>query len=143
MRSSSARCPTAKPTGSWRLSRTRHGAARPAIRRRRRISWNGGGEAGPSIASPPPPPGSPVLTGRGRPEELPALKASPSLFDLLGVEPALGRVFHSPSEEPQVVLSHGLWRRRFGADPGLVGQALILDGKSYVVAGVMPPSFRF
>jgi len=88
-------------------------------------------------------PWSPVLTGRGRPEELPALKASPSLFDLLGAEPALGRVFHSPSEEPQVVLSHGLWQRRFGADPGVIGQALTLDGKSYVVAGVMPPGFRF
>ncbi len=57
-------------------------------------------------------PWSPVLTGRGRPEELPALKASPSLFDLLGVEPALGRVFHSPRDEPQVVLSYGL--RVFG-----------------------------
>ena len=85
-------------------------------------------------------PWSPVLTGRGRPEELPALKASPSLFGLLGVEPALGRVFHSPSEEPQVVLSYGLWQRRFGADRGLIGQALTLDGKSYVVAGVMPPA---
>ena len=88
-------------------------------------------------------PWSPVLTGRGRPEELPALNASPSLFDLLGVEPALGRVFHSASEEPQVVLSYGLWQRRFGADPGLIGQALVLDGKSYAVAGVMPPGFRF
>jgi putative ABC transport system permease protein len=88
-------------------------------------------------------PWSPVLTGRGRPEELPALKASPDLFDLLGVEPALGRVFHSASEEPQVVLSHRLWQRRFGANPGVIGQALTLDGKSYVVAGVMPPGFRF
>ncbi len=88
-------------------------------------------------------PWSPVLTGRGRPEELPALKASPSLFDLLGVEPALGRVFHSPSEEPQVVLSYRLWERRFGADSGLIGQSLTLDGKGYVVAGVMPPGFRF
>jgi putative ABC transport system permease protein len=88
-------------------------------------------------------PWSPVLNGRGRPEELPALKASPSLFDLLGVEPALGRVFHTADEPPQVVLSHALWQRRFGGDPGIVGQSLDLDGRSYVIAGVMPPGFRF
>ena len=88
-------------------------------------------------------PWSPVLTGRGRPEELPALKATPSLFDLLGVEPALGRVFHTADEQPQVVLSHALWQRRFGGDPGIVGQWLALDGRSYLIAGVMPPGFRF
>jgi predicted permease len=88
-------------------------------------------------------PWSPVLTGRGRPEELPALKASPSLFDLLGVEPALGRVFHPTEDEAQVVLSHALWQRRFGGDPAVIGQSLALDGRSYRIAAVMPPGFRF
>jgi putative ABC transport system permease protein len=88
-------------------------------------------------------PWSPVLTGRGASEELAALKATPELFDLLGVAPALGRVFHGPGDERQVVLGHALWQRRFGGDAGIVGQSLVLDGQSYVVAGVMPPGFRF
>jgi putative ABC transport system permease protein len=88
-------------------------------------------------------PWSPVLTGRGAAEELPALKATPELFDLLGVAPALGRVFHDPEDEHQVVLAHALWQRRFGGDAGIVGQSLVLDGRSYVVSGVMPPGFRF
>jgi len=88
-------------------------------------------------------PWSPVLTGRGPAEEVTALKATPELFDLLGVEPALGRVFHGPDDEHQVVLGHALWQRRFGGAAGIVGQSLVLDGQSYVVAGVMPPGFRF
>ncbi len=88
-------------------------------------------------------PWSPVLTGRGPAEELPALRATPELFDLLGATPALGRVFHGPGDEHQVVLGHALWQRRFGGDAGIVGQSLVLEGKSYVVAGVMPPGFRF
>jgi predicted permease len=88
-------------------------------------------------------PWSPVLTGRGPAEELPALKATPDLFDLLGMAPALGRAFHGPEDEHQVVLGHALWQRRFGGDAGIVGQSLVLDGQSYVVAGVMPPGFRF
>jgi len=88
-------------------------------------------------------PWSPVLTGRGAAEELPGLKATPDLFGLLGVPPALGRVFQGPEDEHQVVLAHSLWQRRFGGDAGVVGQSLVLDGQSYVVAGVMPPGFRF
>ena len=88
-------------------------------------------------------PWSPVLTGRGHAEELPALKATPELFDLLGVPPLHGRVFHGPEDERQVVLGHSLWQRRFGGDPGIVGQSIVLDGQSHVVAGVMPPGFRF
>jgi putative ABC transport system permease protein len=88
-------------------------------------------------------PWSPVLTGRGHAEEVPALKATPELFDLLGVPPLHGRVFHGPEDERQVVLGHSLWQRRFGGDPGIVGQSIVLDGQSHVVAGVMPPGFRF
>jgi len=90
-------------------------------------------------------PWSPVLTGRGQPEFIPALKATPDLFALLRADAAHGRVWDDPAFAGQevVVLSHGLWQRRFGADPHLVGQALVLDGKPYVVAGVMPPAFQF
>jgi predicted permease len=88
-------------------------------------------------------PWSPVLTGRGDAEELSGLKATPGLFDLLGVSPLVGRTFHPEGGELEVVLGHALWQRRFGGDRAIVGQSLVLDGKSYVVAGVMPPGFRF
>ena len=88
-------------------------------------------------------PWSPVLTGRGAPEEMPALKATPALFDLLGVAPALGRAFGEGGAGNEVVLSHALWTRRFGADPTVVGQSITLDGRSYVVSAVMPRGFRF
>lgn len=91
-------------------------------------------------------PWSPVLTGRGQPEPIPGLKATPGLFALLRAEALLGQVWDAdarPSGEDVVVLSHRLWQRRFGGDPHIVGQALTLDGKPYVVAGVMPPAFRF
>ena len=84
-----------------------------------------------------------MLSGRGLPEGLRGLKATPALFDLLGSVPALGRVFRDGSVESQVVLGHALWTRRFGADPAIVGQSLTLDGRSYVVTAVMPPGFRF
>ena len=91
-------------------------------------------------------PWSPVLTGRGHPEPIPGLKATPGLFALLGAEAALGRAFaeteHLPNEDV-VVLSDRLWRSRFGGDAAIVGQALALDGRSYTVAGVMPPGFAF
>jgi len=92
-------------------------------------------------------PWSPVLTGRGQPEPVPGLKATPSLFGLLRAEAALGQAFTDAlatrPDEDVVVLSHGLWQRRFGSDPKIVGQTLNLDGKPYVVVGVMPPGFRF
>jgi putative ABC transport system permease protein len=88
-------------------------------------------------------PWSPVLTGRGAPEVLPALKTTPALFDLLGVEPALGRAFHEGGSGEEVVLSHALWARRFGGDPAIVGQPLILDGRAHVVSAVMPRGFEF
>jgi predicted permease len=91
-------------------------------------------------------PWSPVLTGRGQPEPIPALKATPELFTLLGQKAALGRTFSGSddgAEEDVVVLSDRLWRSRFGADPAIVGQSLTLDGRPYTVAGVTPPGFSF
>jgi putative ABC transport system permease protein len=93
-------------------------------------------------------PWSPSLTGRDRPDELRGLKASPSLFRLLDAKPLLGRTFDEGDEGDEgddrvVVLGYDLWRRRFGEDPSIVGETLMLDGEAHVVAGVMPRGFRF
>jgi putative ABC transport system permease protein len=71
---------------------------------------------------------------------------SANLFALLGVQPMLGRAFLPNEDEPGnhvVILSHQLWQRRFGADRGIIGKAVTLDGKQFQVIGVMPPRFTF
>ena len=87
------------------------------------------------------------LTGRGIPERLTGSTATASLFPLLGVPPELGRVFSAeeqlPGHENVVLLSHGLWARRFGSDPDIVGKSITLDGKSFTVRGVMPARLQF
>jgi len=87
-----------------------------------------------------------TLTGAGEPERVPSGTASGDFFTALGVPITLGRSFKL-EEEPQgqgnvVILSHGFWRRKFAANPGVVGQALTLDGRSYTIVGVLPPSFK-
>ncbi len=87
------------------------------------------------------------LTGSGEPERLEAAFVSADLFATLGVAPALGRAF-TPEEDTfggplAVILSDGLWRRRFGGDPQVIGRAITLGGQSRTVVGIMPPSFRF
>ncbi|MBO0863071.1 MAG: ABC transporter permease, partial [Chloracidobacterium sp.] len=87
------------------------------------------------------------LTGNGEPERLTAGTVSASLFATLGVAPALGRDF-TPDDDtdgaaPVVILSDGLWRRRFGADPQVIGKAITLRGLSLTIIGIMPPRFRF
>jgi putative ABC transport system permease protein len=85
------------------------------------------------------------LTGTGEPERLQAAKVSFNYFSTLGTEPAQGRAFIEDEDKPGnnrvVVLSHGLWARRFGADPNLVGSTITLDGQSYNVIGIMPADF--
>jgi predicted permease len=86
------------------------------------------------------------LTGAGEPERLKAGVVSDNLFDLLGVRPALGRVFRRGEDEsgPRVALvSDALWRRRLGADGGVVGRTVRLNGEPHEVVGVMPAAFRF
>ena len=87
------------------------------------------------------------LGGETEPERVPGLRVSASLFPLLGVQPYLGRTFTADEETPgkdrEVVLSYGLWQRRYGGDPALVGRTIRVDGKSHVVVGVMPPGFEF
>jgi putative ABC transport system permease protein len=88
-----------------------------------------------------------ALTGAGVPELIPSIASTANLFDLLGVRPALGRGFAAGEDQPGrnrvVVLSDGLWRRRFGADPGMVGRMITLDGASHTVIGVAGPGFNF
>jgi putative ABC transport system permease protein len=87
------------------------------------------------------------LTGSGEPERIHGLRASANLFHLLGVPPALGRGFLEEEDHPgrsQVaVVSDRMWRRTFGADRGLVGRTVRLNGVPYTVAGVAPPEFYF
>jgi len=88
-----------------------------------------------------------TLTGGAEPELIFGIRISADLFPALGVTPALGRTF-LPEEDQiggprAVILSHGLWRRRFGSDTTLIGKSLTLDGQSFTVVGVMPPGFQF
>ena len=87
------------------------------------------------------------LTGEGEPERVRGLFVTGELFDVLGVNAALGRTF-TPEEtlagnHRVVVLSHGLWQRRFGGDPSIVGQQISLNGNNRTVIGIMPASFYF
>jgi putative ABC transport system permease protein len=86
------------------------------------------------------------LTGDGDPENLTAYRFSPNFLSVMGVQPALGRGFRPeegrPGSDRVVILSDALWRRRFGADPRVLGRHLTLNGNDYEVIGVMPPSFH-
>jgi predicted permease len=86
------------------------------------------------------------LTGAGEPEQISGQGVSASFFPLLGVAPMLGRSF-LPEEDRSgdhrvVMLSHGLWERRFGGDPKIIGRKISLSNVSHEVIGVMPPSFE-
>jgi predicted permease len=87
------------------------------------------------------------FTGSGQPEHLRGELVSASLLPVLGVNPLLGRSF-LPQEDQQgasgvVMLTYGLWERRFGGDPNILGKTLTLNAKSYVVIGILPSDFRF
>ena len=86
------------------------------------------------------------LTGGGEPERLRGSAVTANYFDVFGVKPALGRAFAPEDEEAGrtqvVVISHGLWQRRFGADPAIVGKTITLDDQSFNVVGVAPGGFQ-
>jgi predicted permease len=87
------------------------------------------------------------LTGSGEPESLVGVSGTANLFALLGIAPEHGRAF-LPEEDQTgnnrvVILSGGLWQRRFGSDPKIVGQKITLNNQPYVVIGVAPPDFQF
>jgi putative ABC transport system permease protein len=87
------------------------------------------------------------LTGEGEPERLLGARVSANLFDVLGVRPARGRSFSEGEDgigrENVVLLSHGLWKRRFGGDPAVVGREIRLSGVSHTVVGIMRPDFAY
>jgi len=83
------------------------------------------------------------LSKDDKPELLSALRISSGFFDVLGVRPMLGREFRREDEAPGnhhvVILSNGLWQRRFQSDPGVIGKPIVLTGEAFTVVGVMPP----
>jgi hypothetical protein len=88
-----------------------------------------------------------ILPGEGAPEFIRGVSVTHDLLPMLGVQPALGRHFlpeeDKPGGERLIILSDGLWRSRFGADPGIIGQPIRTIDGIYVVVGVMPPGFNF
>ncbi len=85
------------------------------------------------------------LTGSGAPERVLGALVSPCLFELLRVSPQLGRTFEKDEElsgdSRMVIISNSLWQRRFGADPKVLGQSILLDGDVFTLIGIMPSGF--
>lgn len=90
--------------------------------------------------------GEAMPLGGGAPEEIGVMQGTANLFAVLGVAPRVGRTFSHEEEQPGhervVILTDGLWKRRYGADTGVVGKTITMDGNPYVVVGVMPENFR-
>jgi predicted permease len=88
-----------------------------------------------------------AITGDGTPEQVTVPRLSPSMFGVLGIGPALGRLFNdaeaTPGNEHVVVLSHTLWQTRFGGRPDVVGQDIQFDTVPHTIIGVMPDGFAF
>ncbi len=97
-----------------------------------------------------------TLSGDGAPEQVDVHLVSANFFPMLGVRPALGRLFSKKEDLPQatgkgdsphgervIILSYGLWQRRFGGDPGILEKTIHIDGVGHTVIGVMQPGFRF
>lgn len=87
------------------------------------------------------------LTGRGEPEQLPAVRVGWNFFEVLGVRPALGLTFRpgddQPGGRPVVLIGESLWKRRFGGDPRAIGKPITLDSVVATIIGVLPASFEF
>jgi len=85
------------------------------------------------------------LTGGGEPERVTGGVATASFFSLLGIRPVVGRLFLPEEDRPGgplvVILSEGLWKRRYRGDPSVVGKGVTLDGMTYTVVGVLPATF--
>lgn len=88
-----------------------------------------------------------TFTGTGHPEAIRMVAATNGLFSILRAKPQLGRVFISGEGEPgrdhEVILSSGLWRNRFAANPDIVGKNIELNGQAFTVVGIMEPGFEF
>ena len=91
--------------------------------------------------------GSATLTGTDNPERFDTALITPAFFNVLGVSPERGRVF-TPEDDKDgsnkvVLISNGVWQRRFGSDPNIIGKQFTLEGTSYSIIGVMPADFNF
>jgi predicted permease len=88
-----------------------------------------------------------TLTGRGEPEEVDAILVTDGTLPLLGVKPALGRVFarqdDSPGGPDTIMISYAYWQRAFAANPSAIGQQVVMNGRPREVIGVLPDGFRF
>jgi predicted permease len=90
--------------------------------------------------------GSVTITGGGDPLHAPASWGTTEFFEVLGMQPLLGRVFTSDEEQGKshvAILSYSLWRSRFGRDPNILGKSIHLDGQDCTIVGVMPSDFAF
>src|SRR5262249_22904556 len=83
-----------------------------------------------------------ALSGAGDPEQFTGTRVSPSLMSMLGLTPIAGRGFTNDEEKPNAprvaMIGQGLWKRRFGGDPSIVGRSLTLNGLDYTVVGIAP-----
>jgi putative ABC transport system permease protein len=88
-----------------------------------------------------------TLQGPNGPEQLPAAFVSSEFFRVMGVRPAMGRGFtleeETPGRDAVIVLSHGAWQRRFGADPRVLGSTVSINGRQSTIVGIMPAGFAF
>lgn len=88
-----------------------------------------------------------TITGNGRPEQVEGTVMTANLLPLLGISPLIGRNFRSeedqPGAKPVALISAGLWQRRFGSDPHILGKTIRLDGVPHTILGVMPFGFTF
>ncbi len=86
------------------------------------------------------------VSGGSMPEQVKGIHVSADFFPVFDAKPAIGRLFSASEDQPGgprlAVMSHALWRRRFGGDPGALGKVLVLNGEAYTVIGVLGPSFR-
>ena len=87
------------------------------------------------------------LTGLDTPERIQGFLVTANFLDVLGVKPVLGRGFaadeNQPGKDSVAILTHGLWQRRFGSDPGIVNKTITLSGVNCTVIGVMPAGFNY
>src|ERR1043166_2180405 len=85
--------------------------------------------------------------GAAEPERVPRAGVTTGFFSVLGVQPLLGRAFRSEEEHPYpqtvAIISHGLWKRRFGSDPNIIGKQVQISGNSMTIVAIMPPGFEY
>src|ERR1700704_260544 len=88
----------------------------------------------------------PIMSGESEAERVPAIQVGDGFFKIMKGTPLLGRAFTVEEQEDgkdfAIILSHGLWQRRFGSDPNIVGKSVLLNGQPYNIVGVMGPDFR-